>query len=204
MIYRAGAIQSYRVEFSTAENHFLPTNDFGASLSDLQVLSHINEDQSMMHQYPNGAFSPTFQSANMHFGQFAVPSMCQTTTTEQQGSPSVAMTSPTSGYDSSCMASDISAAAFSTGRQLYDVSTPDTRHNSLHGAFPAPSSFFHPPMLVPAPHCSSPLATSPLPSASPGPSPRTQELQIRMSQSCYEMGQRDHEIVPFKTVPFKK
>jgi hypothetical protein len=202
MIYRAAPIQTYRVGVNTAEDHFVPTNGFDTRISDLHVLSHFNEDQSMMHQYSGRDYSSSSQATKVPPARFFTPFTEQTTTVEQQGTPSVALASPHSSHDSPYMPSDMSAGGFSTATKAYDISPLEAGYYSFNGALPASISIFHPPMLVPSQHCPSPLGISPISSVSP--SPRKQELQIRMSQPCYEMGQRRHEILPLETNPFKK
>jgi hypothetical protein len=204
MIYKATPIQAHRVEFSSAENQFIPTSSFGSTLSDFRVLSQINEDQSTMHQYPGGNLTSSTRTMIMPYTPLNAPFVEQPITAEQPRAPSVALSPPSSSYDSSYIPSDMSVGAFGTVSKAYEISTPDFPYGSFTSPSPAASAFFHPPMLLPLQHCSSPPAASPIPSISPGPSPRKQELQIRMSQPCYEMGQHHHEILPLETNPFKK
>lgn len=204
MIYKATPIRAHRVDISAGRKYFIPTNGFSTTLSDLRVLSHFNEDQSMMHQYPSGNYPSSFQTMNMPPTRFCAPFMPQVTTAEHHGAPSVNVTSSSSSYDSPYMPSHMSPGGFGTATKSHEVSSPDDRYRPFSGSWPASPPIFHPPMLVPLQHYSSSPAPSPISSVSPGPSPRKQELQIRLSQPCYEMGQRHHEIIPLETGPFKK
>lgn len=204
MIYKATSIQAHRVEIPPASNHFIPTNGFRSNLSDMRVLSHFNEDQSMMQQYTGENYPSPSQAMDMSFTQFYAPFAAQVKLSQQQGAPNPDLISSTSGYDSSYMHSDMAARGFETASKIYEDSNLDALYGSYASALPAASPYFHPPMLVPQHYHVSPPATSSMSSVSPGPSPRKQELQIRMSQPCYEMGQHHHEILPLETGPFKK
>ncbi len=205
MIYKAAPIRAHRVEISRIQHRVIPINGFGIALSDLRVLSHFNEDQSMMQQYPSGSYSPASRTTNLPWNRSFVPFTApQKSTVEHHTTPGVTLMCPGPSYDSPYMP-DTSTDAYTAARKAYAVSTPDARYGSSSGVLPAYLALFHPPMLgPPSQHCTSPSAPSPISSVSPGPSPRKQELQIRMSQPCYEMGQRHHEILPLETGPFKK
>ena len=205
MIYKATPIRAHRVQINTAPNQFFATNGFDSRLSDLHVLSHFNENQSMMHQYHgDNKFSSSSRSMNMPFTPSFTPFTAQTSTVEQHGGLSIAVTTSSPSYEAAYMHPDMPGEAFGTATTSYEVPTSDDRYGSFGAAWPAYSNIIHPPMVVPAWYFSSAPAPSPVPSVSPAPSPQRQELQIRMSQPCYEMGQRHHEILPLETGPFKK
>ena len=204
MIYKAPPIRAHRVEISSAQDHFVPTNDLATRLLDLRVLSHFNEDQSMMHQFPGFNQSPSSGHMNAPYTHFLAPFREQTTTAEHHQAPSMVGPASRPSYERPYTHLDLSAGAFEETTKAYEASTADTSYNSFSGTLPTSSTYFHPPMLVPPHHYSPPRPTSPIPSISPGPSPRKPELQIRLSQPCYEMGQRHHEILPLETGPFKK
>lgn len=195
-------IQVRLTELGTAQPRFTPTNAFGADICDLQILSRFNEDQSLMQHFPGGDYSSPLQSANMLHTEAYTPIMSATITTEQHMAPISALASP-STYDVAHMHSDVSADPPRATTESYGGSSHGGEYVSYGGAYPTSSPLFHPPMLLPAQHCSSPPAPSPVSSVSPGPAPRKQGLQIRLSQGCYEMGQRHHEVAPFETSPFK-
>jgi hypothetical protein len=204
MIYKAAPIRAHRVQFSTAQTQFIPTSGFGTPLSDLSVLSHFNENQSMVHQYPSGNYPPSSHNTNLPCSRYTTPFMAQTTTAAQHRAPTVALTSPNPGFHNAYTPSDASTGHFEQIPQGYEVPTNENGYGSSRNALNDPIPFFHPPMLLPPHLCSSPPAASPVSSLSPGPSPGKRELQIRLSQPCYEMGQRHHEILPLETGPFKK
>jgi hypothetical protein len=205
MIYKATPIRAHRVEISATPDHFISTNNLGHRSLDLRILSHFNEDQSMMHQYPGVNHSPSSRTMNIPYPHFLAPSGEQAIIEEHHQRPSAAVQSSSSGYDPSFTHHAImSAGAIEDATKAYEVSNTEARYDSFSGALLPLSACFHPPMLVPSHHYSSPPAASPIPSTSPGPSPRKPELQIRLSQPCYEMGQRHHEILPLETGPFKK
>ena len=204
MIYKSAPIRVHHVEISTAQDRFLPTNGFSTRLSDLRVLSHFNEDQSIMHQYHGENYPTSSGSMDMSFTRFFPPPITQATMAEQHGASSAALTSSSAGYDSSYMHSGMPAEVFGTTTNQYGVSAPEDGYGAFNGAWPPLPPCIHPPMLLPPQYYAPHAAPSPISPASPGPSPRKQELQIRMSQPCYEMGQHHHEILPLETGPFKK
>lgn len=205
MIYKSAPLQARRVDISTLQNDFIPMNDFGNRIADLQILSHFNENQSMVHQSTGGSYSTLSRTTDVPCAQFCAPFLEQATTAGQHAVSSMPSKSAGSGYDSPYMPSDMSVAAFGTATTDYDVSSPGASCGSYSGGLPPYFPFIHPPMLIPLPQYSaSPSAPSPISSLSSALSPRKQELQIRMSQPCYEMGQRHHEILPLETGPFKK
>lgn len=204
MIYKASPIRVHRVEISSAQDQFFPTTDLTNRLFDLQVLSHFNEDQSMMHQYPGFNHPPSDGHMNAPYTQFLAPFREQTSTAEHHRAPSMVVPPRSPDYERQYTHLGSSAGAFEETTKLYKVSTVKASYNSFSGTLPTSSTYFHPPMLAPSHHYSSPPPASPIPSTSPGPSPRQPELQIRLSQPCYEMGQRHHEILPLETGPFKK
>ncbi|ERF69927.1 hypothetical protein EPUS_05471 [Endocarpon pusillum Z07020] len=203
MIYKSAPIRAHRVEISTGQDSFLPTSGFSTRLSDLRVLSHFNENQSMMHQYHGDNYPTSSGSMDMSFARFFPPPIAQATMAEQQAASSAALASSTASYDASYMHSGVSAEAFGTTTNQYGVSAPEDGYGAFNGAWSTPPPCYHPPMLLPPQYYAPPAATSPISPPSPGPSPRKQELQIRMSQPCYEMGQHHHEILPLETGPFK-
>jgi len=205
MIYKATPFQAYHADVSTEQKYFVAPSGFSSSLSDIDVLSHFNEDQSMMQQYSGGSYSPTFRNMNMPVVRFCTPFFPQVTAAEHQGASSVGAKSLASSYDSTYMPSNMPRVAYGTASKAHEVSSPDDVYRGYNGSWPASSSFIHPPMLAPLHPYSSSAAPSPVsPVAPKPPSPKKQELQIRLSQPCYEMGQRHHEIIPLETGPFKK
>lgn len=204
MIYKATPIQAHRVETGAAETYFSQTNAYGVNESDLQVLSQFDEDHSLMQHFPGGDYTAYSQTANMPYTSFYAPLMAPTTTPEQHGAPSVGLASASPSYSPVYIPSDVSAEPFGAATKPYGVSSRDGEYGSFGGGYGGLSASYHPPMLAPAAqHCPTPPATSPMSSVSPGAVARKQELQIRLSQPCYEMGQRQHEIVPLETNPFK-
>ena len=204
MIYKATPITAHRVEISTPADRFIPTNDLGHRLLDLRVLSHFSEDQSTMYQYPDASQFSSSRNLSAPYTHFLTPPQEQVPPAAHRPGPSVALPSSRSGYEPPYTLHDMMpAGAFEETTKAYEVSNAEARYDSFGGTLPSTSAYFHPPMLVPS-HYSSPPAASPIPSISPGPSPRKPELQIRLSQPCYEMGQRHHEILPLETGPFKK
>lgn len=203
MIYKATPIQVHLTELGTAQPYFSHTKAFGADILDLQVLSRFNEDQSMMQYFPSGDYSSPLQSAGMPHPKVYTPIMSAAITAEQHRPPSSALSSP-STYDLPHMPSAVSAEPCRATTESYGESSHGSEYVSFGGAYPTSSPLFHPPMLLPAQHSSSPPAPSPISSVSPGPASAKQELRIRLSQGCYEMGQRHHEVAPFETNPFKK
>jgi hypothetical protein len=206
MIYKATPFQAYHVDVNAEQKYFVAPSDFSSSLSDISVLSHFNEDQSMMQQYSGGSYSPTFRNMNMPVVRFCTPFFPQVTTAEHQGTSGVSLKSSASSYDSTYLPSTMPPVAYGTASKAHEVSRPDDVYHGYNGSWPASSSFIHPPMLAPSHrYFSSSAAPSPISPVSPKPpSPKNQELQIRISQPCYEMAQRHHEILPLETGPFKK
>ena len=203
MIYKASPIQVHRVEISTVQDQFIPTSSFETRLLDLSILSHFNEDQSMMSQFPGVNPSSSSRTMNTPYA-YLTPFPPQTTTSEHSQAPIAAATSSSFGYSPSYTHSDVSTGQFEDATTAYEVSTTNPSYTSYTGSSPLPLTYFHPPMLAPPQHDATPPAASPVSPILPGPSPRQPELQIRMSQPCYEMGQRHHEILPLETGPFKK
>jgi hypothetical protein len=206
MIYKAAPIQAHRVEFGPAHNNFISTNGFGFGTkpSDLRVLSHLNEDQSMIHHYQGEHSSPFSHRANVPHTHYATAAIGQKNTPEFPEASTVSLGPPTSSYEPTYIPESMSATLFDAATDGYRVLTPESTYGSFNGTLPTFSPYCHPPMLLPPRQYSSPPTTSPIQSISPGRSSRKQELQIRMSQPCFEMGQRHHEILPLETGPFKK
>jgi hypothetical protein len=204
MIYKSPPIRAYHVDVSAEQKYFVAPNGFTSSLSDIGVLSLINEDQSMMQQYSSGNYSPNFRNTNMPAARFCTSFFPQAIAAEHQGASTVGMTSSASSYNSTYMPSNMSSGAYGTASKAHEISSTDDAYRGFSGSWPASSSFIHPPMLAPSRQYSSSAAPSPISPVSPRPSPRKPELQIRLSQPCYEMGQRHHEIIPLETGPFKK
>jgi hypothetical protein len=205
MIYKATPFQAYHVDVSAEQKYFVAPSGFSSSLSDIGVLSHFNEDQSMMQQYSGGSYSQKFRNMNIPVVRFCRPFFPQVSTVEHQGVSSVDIKSSASSYDSTYMPSNMPLGAYGTATKVPEISSPDDTYRGYNGSWPSSSSVIHPPMLAPLHPYSSSAAPSPISPVSPKPpSPKKQELQIRLSQPCYEMGQRHHEIIPLETGPFKK
>lgn len=206
MIYKAAPIRAHRLEVSAAQNTFIPTNDFafGSRPSDLRVLSYFNENQSIMGHYSGGNSSSFSTNTQIPYTSFATPFMTSQHPAEFQQASGMVHVPDSSGYDPSYARSDISASTFEPPMRVCEAPSPEIGYSPFIGGLPSSPPYYHPPMLLPPQYYASPPASSPVSTTSPGRSPQKQELQIRMSQPCYEMGQRHHEIIPLETGPFKK
>jgi hypothetical protein len=204
MIYKAGPLRIHRVGIDAAPATFVATNSFRYDPSTFRDLSYINENQSR-----TNFFMPDNQTSHDHNARFYGEQSSMSFAT--YGRPREVLADPASSPASPNHVYNVSHTQWSAPSEHYEAG-PETNsvvpsrraYDSFTSETPSSSSNFHPPMLVPAQYWSSPPPTSPTSSTSPGPSPRKQELQIRMSQPCYEMGQRHHEILPLESFPFKK
>jgi hypothetical protein len=205
MIYKAATIQAHHVATSISQNIFFPTDDFGSSAtpSDLLVLSQFNEDQSMMSQcHSADAYLPS-RNRHLPFTDTSSSLMTPNSAAECLSASHVPLTSPRPCFEPSYTTSDLGSAPFQEPAKNYEVSPRSNGYDTSHGGetntFVSP--YFHTPMIDSSVSYSSPPNT---PSVPAGGNSTKEGLRIRMSQPCYEMGQRYHEVVPLETNPFKK
>jgi hypothetical protein len=191
MIYKAAPMQNYRVATSMSQHNFLSTDNLGAGAYayDSLLLSQFDEDQSMVHQGPSGGTGRLLQNshpssggtaptmmANPRDGYLAHHMDCQSpfpclepTTATGERRPEMNEMSCTESQDRNCQGGPHSMAA--TDRQpsmLNQIgSIPDFAGSSLMP--PTPES---------------------------GPKAESQELPIRISQSCFALGQQSHVHLP--------
>lgn len=197
MIYKAPPpMQVHRAEISTGREEFMPTSDYNSEFRDCGFLSMLNENHSMVNHHGGGNHaSPSgFISRSHHYPTQFSP---QThTSAEHSQAPMAAVSGSGFGFSPSYPG---------PGHPLEPMgATTNPNYHPYTCSSPRTLTYLHPPMVLPLHGDRSSPATSPVSPVLAETVARTPELQIRMSQPCYDFGQRPHETIPLETNQFKK
>ena len=204
MIYRAGPIQAHRLQVAPQQAHFAEPTAFDKTDAEIQILGQFSEQRSLFRQdslptYP-GPSGPTNMYDNLNLPYVTAAGTSQNhmhTTTEF---------TPRTACDVPCGSAALRETILVAANERSGEPDQNDFYSPLASNATASAHPFHPPMVVPytqgpRTYAPSPFASclSPMQAAA-----GKQELQIRLSQPCFDLGRKSHEVPPLETGPFKK